>query len=74
LLSINDDQIPTLGFDPEIPKDEKQVLKGVVWRDIDKEHDKFTTIDKEIISLLTNHAAEHNIQADWLKPLLKILS
>ena len=74
LLSINDDQMPMLGYDPEIPKDEEQVLKGVVWRDIDKEHDRFTAIDKNYISILTTHATEHNIQADWLKSLLKILS
>jgi len=74
LLSIDDDQMPKLGYDPEIPKGEEQVLKGVVWRDIDKEHEKFTAVDKDIISILTTHAKEKNIQADWLNSLSKVLS
>lgn len=74
LLTISDEQMPLLGYDPEIPEDNEQMLKGIVWRDIDEEKDKFTEIDKDYISVLTIYATEQNIKADWLKQLKSILS
>jgi diadenosine tetraphosphate (Ap4A) HIT family hydrolase/ADP-ribose pyrophosphatase YjhB (NUDIX family) len=74
LITIDDNQVPALGYDPEIPEGEETALKGIVWRDIDDDLDKFTEIDKDYISLLTTHAMKQNVQADWLKTLLKIVS
>jgi diadenosine tetraphosphate (Ap4A) HIT family hydrolase/8-oxo-dGTP pyrophosphatase MutT (NUDIX family) len=73
LLTLHDDQIPKLGYDPEIPEGEEQVLKGIVWRDIDDEHDKFTETDRDYILKLTTHATEENNQANWLPILKKLL-
>jgi len=73
LLTIGDDQVPKLGYDPEIPAGEEQVLKGIVWRDVDDDRDAFTETDRDYISILVTHAAERNIQADWLEVLKRIL-
>ena len=71
IVNINSDQIPILGYDPELPAD-KQDLKGIIWRDWgDKE--KFNEIDKKYISIITAHAEEQNIQADWVKSLKNVL-
>jgi len=74
LLTIGDDQIPTLGYDPEIPEGEETALRGIVWRDIDDDCDDFSEVDKDYLTILTSHAMEHNVQEDWLKKLLKIIA
>ena len=71
IVNINSDQIPILGYDPELPKD-NQDLKGIVLRDLsDKE--EFNEIDKEFIRKISIHADEQNIQEDWLKNLKNVL-
>jgi 8-oxo-dGTP pyrophosphatase MutT (NUDIX family) len=73
ILKININQTPILGYDPEIPKSDEQVLKGIVWRDTDNDYQKFTETDKDYIKIIITHAEKQNIQAEWLKSLKKVL-
>jgi 8-oxo-dGTP pyrophosphatase MutT (NUDIX family) len=73
LLTINDEQMPILGYDPEIPEDEEQVLKDIAWRDLDNDKEMLTEIDRDYITVITNHAREKNIKSDWLELLRKLL-
>ena len=74
VIKINEGQEVILGYDPEIPKDEEQVIKNIVWRDLILDKEMFNEADKEFINAVISQAAEENIQADWLESLKKVLS
>ena len=63
-------QIPTIGYDPELPVD-KQVLKGIEWADITDNLCVFNEIDMKFVSKILSEARNQGINARWMEKLKK---
>ena len=62
------DEIPTFGFDPELPLD-KQDLKGIEFIDFTKEREVFNIYDMKYVSAILDDAKQQGINSIWLDKL-----
>ena len=73
VINLSDEQNPSLGYDPEIPDGDEQVLKGITWRDANDDYEKFTNADKFFFRVLLDEAVKQHTDSDWVCVIKKIL-